>query len=48
MSDAVTQPHEPTVVVRWPRPRAALLVLGGEHDLYSAPELRQTVEMVLP
>jgi anti-anti-sigma factor len=28
---------EPTIDVHWPKPHAALVVLGGEHDLDSAP-----------
>jgi len=38
---------QPTVEVRSPQPHAALLVLGGEHDLYSADQLRQTIDMSL-
>ena len=38
---------QPTVEVRSPQPHAALIVLGGEHDLYSADQLRQTIEMSL-
>ena len=32
MNDACS-PHEPTIEVRSPQPDAALVVLGGEHDL---------------
>ena len=32
---------EPTIEVRRPRPDAALVVLGGEHDLQSAPLVEQ-------
>lgn len=39
--------HEPTIEVRSPHPDAALVVLGGEHDLNSADELRQTFEQSL-
>jgi anti-anti-sigma factor len=39
---------QPTIQVRSPQPHAALIVLGGEHDLYSADQLRQTIEMSLP
>jgi anti-anti-sigma factor len=28
---------EPTIEVRWPRPDVAVVALGGEHDLDSAP-----------
>jgi anti-sigma B factor antagonist len=38
---------QPTIQVRSPRPHAALITLGGEHDLYSADQLRQTIEMSL-
>jgi anti-anti-sigma factor len=37
----------PTIEVRSPRPGAALIVLGGEHDLHSAESLRQTTDDVL-
>jgi anti-sigma B factor antagonist len=33
-----------TVEVRSPRPGVALVVLAGEHDLYSGDELRQILE----
>ena len=39
--------HEPTIEVRWPRPHAALVVLGGEHDLNSADQLRETFNQSL-
>ena len=35
---------QPTIEVRSPQPNAALIVLGGEHDLYSADRLQQTLE----
>jgi anti-sigma B factor antagonist len=38
------QPHVPTVELQWPRPRTAVVVLGGEHDLYSAPALEQLLD----
>jgi anti-sigma B factor antagonist len=38
---------QPTIDVRSPQPHAALLVLGGEHDLYSADRLRETIDMSL-
>ena len=46
MSDS-TSLHEPTIDVRSPRPHAALVVLGGEHDLGSADRLQQTFERYL-
>lgn len=39
--------HEPTIEVRSPQPHAALVVLGGEHDLYSADELQHTFNQSL-
>jgi anti-anti-sigma factor len=38
------QSHEPTVELRWPRPRTAVVVLGGEHDLHSAPALEELLD----
>jgi len=38
---------QPTIEVRSPQSHAALVVLGGEHDLYSADQLRQTIDMSL-
>lgn len=38
---------QPTIEVRSPQPHTALIVLGGEHDLYSADQLRQTIDMSL-
>jgi anti-anti-sigma factor len=38
---------EPTIEVRSPQPRAALVVLGGEHDLYSADQLQETFNQSL-
>ena len=46
MSDASTF-HEPSIEVRSPQPHAALVVLGGEHDLSSANELRRTFDQSL-
>ena len=37
----------PTIQVRSPRPHAALVVLAGEHDLYSAGEVQQTLDQSL-
>ena len=39
--------HEPTIEVRSPQPHAALVVLGGEHDLCSADDLRYTFDQSL-
>jgi anti-anti-sigma factor len=36
-------PSQPTIEVLSPQPGAALVVLGGEHDLYSADRLHQTL-----
>lgn len=38
---------EPTIEVRSPQAGAAVVVLGGEHDLYSADRLRQTFDDLL-
>ena len=38
---------EPTIEIRRPQPHAALVVLGGEHDVYSADDLRQTFDQTL-
>ena len=37
----------PTIEVRWPKPDVALLVLGGEHDLDSAPLVEREAEEAL-
>jgi anti-anti-sigma factor len=37
----------PTIEVRWPKPHVALLVLGGEHDLDSAPLVEREAEEAL-
>ena len=39
--------HSPTVDVSHPSAEATLVVLGGEHDLASAPILRRTFETAL-
>lgn len=39
--------QKPTMEVRSPRPGVALVVLAGEHDLYSGDELQQTFEQAL-
>ena len=36
-----------TMEVRWPQPDVALVVLAGEHDLYSEDELRERFEQAL-
>lgn len=46
MSDSPSS-HEPTIHVGSPQPHTALVVLGGEHDLYSAEELRRTFDRSL-
>lgn len=38
---------EPTIDVRRPKPHIALVVLGGEHDLDSAPLVEQATEEAL-
>src|SRR6188508_1748226 len=40
----VSPSFQPTIEVRSPRPDAALVVLGGEHDLFSADRLQQTFD----
>jgi anti-anti-sigma factor len=37
----------PTIEVRSPQPGSILVILGGEHDLYSADRLQQTFDDVL-
>ncbi len=39
--------HESTVEIRALQPHVALVVLGGEHDLYSADKLRQVLDQSL-
>ena len=39
--------HDPTIEVRSTQPHATLVVLGGEHDLSSADELRRTFDECL-
>jgi anti-anti-sigma factor len=36
----------PTVEVRWPQPDTAVVALGGEHDLGSAPAVAQATDDV--
>jgi anti-anti-sigma factor len=38
---------EPTIELRWLQPDTALISLGGEHDLASAPRLQETVDEAL-
>jgi anti-anti-sigma factor len=38
---------KPTIDVHWPRPDIAVVVLGGEHDLSSAPLVGQAIEEAL-
>jgi anti-sigma B factor antagonist len=45
MSDSLSP--QPTIEVRTPQAGAALVVLGGEHDLYSADWLQQTFDDLL-
>jgi len=47
MGDAPAAFQAPTIQVRSPRPHAALVVLAGEHDLYSADEVRQALDQSL-
>ena len=43
MSDSLSS-QDPTIDVRWVQPGTALIVIGGEHDLQSAPELAQVMD----
>jgi anti-anti-sigma factor len=43
MSNALA-PKPPSTEIRWPRPGTALVVLAGEHDLSSAPDLQQRLD----
>jgi anti-sigma B factor antagonist len=38
---------EPSIEVGSPQPHAAVVALGGEHDLHSADELQQTLDQSL-
>ena len=42
-----TEFQKATIEVRSPRPGVALVVLAGEHDLYSGDELQQSFEQAL-
>ena len=46
MSDAPVF-QKATIEVRSPKPQVALVVLAGEHDLYSADEVQQTLDQSL-
>ena len=46
MSDALAF-QVPTIEVRSPQPHAALVVLAGEHERYSADEVQQTFDQAL-
>jgi anti-anti-sigma factor len=46
MSDAPAF-QVPTIEIRSPQRDAALVVLAGEHDLYSADEIQQTLDQAL-
>ncbi len=41
MTSSLSPYTEPTVDLQWPKPDVALLVLGGEHDLQSAPAVEE-------
>jgi anti-sigma B factor antagonist len=43
----MTVSQEPKIEVRSPQPHVALVVLAGEHDLYSADKVRQTFDQSL-
>jgi anti-sigma B factor antagonist len=47
MKNSTHSIDEPTIELSWLRPDTALIVLGGEHDLASAPQLQQTVDQAL-
>ena len=38
---------QPTIEVRWPKPQVAVVTLGGEHDLGSAPLVGRAIEEAL-
>jgi anti-anti-sigma factor len=42
-----TLPTEATTEIRWPSPRVAQVVLGGEHDLSTADELESAIAEAL-
>ena len=39
--------QEATIEIRWPHPHTALVVLAGEHDLYSADDVQQAFDRSL-
>jgi anti-anti-sigma factor len=47
MRNEIHSIEEPTIELAWPRPDTALIALGGEHDLASAPRLQATVDEAL-
>src|SRR5581483_6193487 len=38
---------EPAIDVHWPKPHTAVVALGGEHDLASAPHVGRVIEEAL-
>jgi anti-sigma B factor antagonist len=47
MTTSTHSVDEPTVELRRLRPDTALIVLGGEHDLATAPRLQESVDQAL-
>jgi len=47
MKNSTHSIEEPTIELTWPRPDTALIALGGEHDLASAPRFQETVDEAL-
>jgi anti-sigma B factor antagonist len=45
--DDFVQSHQPTIEIRRPRADTALIVIGGEHDLSSAAELSNELNLAL-
>jgi len=45
--DTALPDTEPTIEVDWPKPDIAVVVLGGEHDLASAPLVERETEEAL-
>ena len=46
-TEQILDETEPTIEVDRPKPHVALVVLGGEHDLNSAPLVKQATEEAL-
>jgi anti-anti-sigma factor len=46
-TESTVDEREPTIEVQRPKPHVALVVLGGEHDLNSAPLVEQATEEAL-